>query len=95
MINIILIRESIRKRNTLILDIIIIKRGDFLAMLVILVKISQFNIKNGSLDFIQTTIASGIFENIFLLAAIISKGTNGLCQGLIICCYRPAITKST
>ena len=66
-----------------------------LAMGVVLCEVFQLHIENGSLNLVKTAIATGIFEDILLLTAIVCQGTYSSCKLGIVGSNSTTITKSS
>ena len=84
----------VRKGDERIVDVVIVVVCHNLTLCVVLNKVLQLHIKNGCLNLIETAVATCILEYIFLLATIVSKGTNGCCQLRIVGSNGTTITKS-
>lgn len=92
---ILLVWQEVRKGDERIVDVLIVVVSHSLTMCVILNEILQLHVKNGCLNLIKTAVATRILEDVLLLAAIVSKGTNGSCKLRIVGSYSTTITKSS
>ena len=70
--------------NKRILNLTDIARGYLFATFVVDIKISQLDIKNGCLQFINTRITTCIIMNIFLMTTIITQGADDVGQLCVI-----------
>ena len=92
---VLLVRQQVRKGDQRIVDVVIIVVSYNLTLCIILYKILQTHIKNGSLNLVKTAVATCILEDIFLLTAIVCQGTYSNCKFGIVSGYCSSISKGT
>ena len=92
---VLLVRQKVRKGDQRIVDVVIIVVSYNLTLCIILNKVLQLHVKNGSLNLIKTAIATCLLEDVLALATIVGKGTNSCCKLWVVSSYSSTITKGT
>ena len=67
MIYVLIVWESVRKRDQRVADVLVVVLGDFFSAFIVFVEIFQLYIQYCSLYLVQTAVAAGVFEDVFLL----------------------------
>jgi len=70
--------------NGRVRHLIYIYSSYFSATLVVGIKVTQFDIEDGSLEFVETGVTALIVEDVFLTRAVVSKGADNVGEGGII-----------
>ena len=65
-------------------QVLVIVVGYLLTMAVVIVQMAQLYIEDSSLDFVQTTVAALVFEDVFTRRTIIGNGSYAVGQLLVV-----------
>ena len=65
-------------------QVLVIVVSYLLTMAVVIVQMAQLRIEDSSLDFVQTTVAALVFEDVFTRRTIIGNGSYAVGQLLVV-----------
>lgn len=74
---------------------VVIVIGNLLAVGIVLVQMAELDIQHGSLDLIQPTVATDILEDVLTGGTVVGKGTDGVCQLLVVGGHGTGIAKGS
>lgn len=83
-IDILRIREARRQGDERIAQMLIIVRRNSLPMSVVLLQVLELNVQHRGLNLVQAGVAAGVFEDVFLLAAVVGQGPHRRCQFRVV-----------
>ena len=74
-IDVLLVGQKVGQHNERIVQVFVVVTGNLLTLAIVLIEVTQFYTKHGSLNLIQTAVAPSILEDILLLRAIVGQCT--------------------
>ena len=76
-------------------DVSFIAGGYLLATLIVGIKMTQLDVEDGGLQFVDTRVATQIVVHVFLMTSVIAQGTNDISQFVIVSGHGTSITQCT
>ena len=76
-------------------DVSFIAGGYLLATLVVGIKMTQLDVEDGGLQFVDTRVATQIVVHVFLMTSVIAQGTNDISQFVIVSGHGTSIAQCT